>query len=555
MPENIATNAQPAPTLPAAIRMENITKRFPGVVANAEVGLTVREGAFHAVIGENGAGKSTLLNVLYGRYRPDSGRIFIRGEEVTEKLHSPADAIRRGLGLVSQHYALIPALSVRENIVLGAELTFPGGALNLRAASERITEHAARLGLADLDLNARADRLSVAAQQKVEILKALYRGAQILLLDEPTATLAPQEADALFALLHTLIASGATVVFVTHKLREVMAHSDAVTVLRAGRNAGDFRTAETAAPELLAHMIGGRSVVPLDVRAAFGEEAVVPVTGSANSPRKSGSPLLQVENVSIRNARRVLAVQQATLTVGQGEIVGVAGVDGSGQRELAEAIIGVRNVEAGRLFLAGVEMTKRSVRERQRMGLAYIPEDRHRSALVLDFSVAENYLLGHERARDWGGGLTLDANRLFDLATSMIQRYDVRMGTRGPDAPARALSGGNQQKVVFARAMDSEPRLLVACQPTRGLDVEAARFVYQNLRSTRERGLGVLLFSLDLDEVLELSDRIAVMFNGRIVGILPRAEANPESVGALMTGSVRESASVTVPGTTGEPRP
>ena len=513
--------------------MERITKRFPGIVANDKVSLTVRAGGFHAVIGENGAGKSTLLNILYGLYRADEGGITLRGEVVTQALHSPADAIRRGVGLVSQHYALIPALSVIENVMLGAEPTGVGGVLNRRAAAGKIAGLAERLGLQGLDLDQRAERLSVAAQQKVEILKALFRGANLLLLDEPTATLAPQEADALFALLHSLVEEGATVVFVTHKLREVMAHSDAVTVLRAGRNAGDFWTADTEEQELLRCMIGERAAHPRDL------------TVSTSPGSASAQTLLRIDDLTVRNARHAVAVQSARLELRAGEILGIAGVDGSGQRELSEAIVGLRRAESGELRLLGQRgdtlLNALSVRQRQQLGVAYIPEDRHKAGMVLDFSIAENYLLGHENAPAWGGGAVLHASRLFARATQMIQDYDVRLGSRDANSVARNLSGGNQQKVVIARAMDGEPCLLVACQPTRGLDRGATVFVYETLRQARARGLGILLFSLDLDEILELSDRIAVMFNGRVVGLLDRAEATPERIGALMTGADRQS--------------
>ncbi|MCS6776058.1 MAG: ABC transporter ATP-binding protein [Chloroherpetonaceae bacterium] len=540
------TVAELLPDPPPAVRMENITKRFPGVVANRGVHLQVRAGTFHAVIGENGAGKSTLLNILYGRYRPDAGRIFLHGEEVTQELRGPIDAIRHGIGLVSQHHALIPALSLLENVVLGSEPVLPGGVLDWRRAAARIQSLAKQLGLGTLDLSQRAERLSVAAQQKVEILKALYRGARILLLDEPTATLAPQEAEALFALLRGLVQRGTTVVFVTHKLREVMAHSDAVSVLRAGRNAGDFVTRETDERTLLQCMMGARSGSGVAFRVPLtGElepDPALPVPGMEAAVFRpirplSGSPLFQIEHATVRNLRGARAVQDVSLEVGMGEIVGVAGVDGSGQQELAEAIIGLRPMETGRLFLAGVELTRMRVRARQRQGIAYIPEDRHRSGLVLDFDIAENYLLGHEDCEDWGGGWVLKPAVMFRRAAEMVQRYDVRTGFRGVPTPVRDLSGGNQQKVVFARAMESRPRFVVACQPTRGLDVEATRFVYRTLLQARERGAGVLLFSLDLDELLYLSDRVAVMFNGRIVGLLPRDTASAERIGALMTGS------------------
>ncbi len=551
MPDAPTNAPKPDAPLDAAgnyiVQMENITKRFPGVVANQNVHLRVVPGTFHAVIGENGAGKSTLLNILYGRYRPDAGRIFVNGEEVTHALRAPADAIRRGIGLVSQHYALIPALTVIENVMLGAERGLPGGLLQPRKAGARAQQLAEQLGLAQLDLNMRAERLSVAAQQKVEILKALYRGARILLLDEPTATLAPQEVESLFALLHTLAAQGSTILFVTHKLREVMAHSHCVSVLRAGQSVGDYVTAQTSEAELLRAMIGARTnaAVTLNMEEGNreqGTEGTQLAIGNRQSaiPTQHPSPLLQIENVTVRNARGAEAAQSVSLNVGRGEILGIAGVDGSGQRELSEAVVGLLRMEAGRLFLDGVDITRSNVRGRQQAGIAYIPEDRHRAGMILDFSIAENYLLGHEREPAWGGGGTLDTSLLLSRARTMVERYDVRGGTRGGQAPGGALSGGNQQKVVFARAMDSGPRLLVACQPTRGLDVEAARFVYKTLERAKADGLGVLLFSLDLDEVLRLSDRIAVMFNGRIAGVLPRAEATPERIGALMTGAAYE---------------
>ncbi len=329
-----------------------------------------------------------------------------------------------------------------------------------------------------------------------------------------------------------------------------MAHSDRVSVLRAGRNVGDFNTRETNERDLLRRMIGTRGHVPLDIDRTLTGELVVAApqapTGPTDSPTPtpvfvprppSGSPLLQVEGVTVRNARRAIAVRNASLEVGMGEIVGVAGVDGSGQRELAEAIVGLRRLEAGRVFLAGIELTRMSVRQRQEFGVAYIPEDRQRDGLVLDFSVAENYLLGHETKKSWGGGWLLDPQRMLARAVQMVERYDVRIGFTGVETPAGMLSGGNQQKIIIARALASSLRLLVASQPTRGLDVAASQFVYETLRQARARGLGVLLFSLDLDEIFQLADRIAVMFNGKVVGVVPRAQATPEQIGALMTGA------------------
>lgn len=514
----------PIPISEYSVRMDHITRRFPGVLANDNVHLYVRRGSFHALVGENGAGKSTLLNILYGRLRADQGTVLINGEDVTESLHTPADALKRGVALVSQHYALIPALTVLENIMLGSE---DGALLRKRRASEKVLALSSDLGLQDIPINACVEQLSVAASQKVEILKALYRGANLLLLDEPTATLAPQEAEGLFALLQRLQLKGATIVFVTHKLQEVMSYSQYVSVLSSGRNAGDFKTAETSMEELLTCMLG----------AGQRRENISTNTSSRQStPEKTGlKSILSVEMVTVKNARGAVAVRDVNINIAPGEIVGVAGVDGSGQKELSEAIMGLRRVDSGRIILADNEVTNHNVSQRLHAGIAYISEDRHKAGMVTDMTVAENYLLGHEGFREWGGGAILNENLMNSRAAKMLMRYSVKAS--GAGALARTLSGGNQQKVVVARALDSSPKLLVASQPTRGLDVSAAEFVYRSLRLAREEGAGILLFSLDLDEIMQLADKIAVMFNGRIAGILQRSEATQEKVGALMTGA------------------
>ena len=539
---SISTAAVPDSHM-ALIELTGITKRFPGVVANDNVSISIAAGAFHAIIGENGAGKSTLLNVLYGRYSPDHGVIKIAGNDVTDSLHGPTDAIHLGIGLVSQHYALIPALSVLENIMLGSEPDTPGsvpGFLNRRTAGEKVKQLAAQLGLEKIPLHESAGKLSVAAQQKVEILKALYRDARILLLDEPTATLAPPEAAKLFELLESLKERGTTVVFVTHKLKEVLRYSTAVSVLRGGRNAGDFQTSETNDRELVTCMIGARA-------ASSTSNFMASDTESRHKDEITRRPILSLSHLVVNNARGVAAVNDASITLNTGEILGIAGVDGSGQKELSEAIVGLRSAVSGTITLHSFSSSKTgvaerslnglSVRARQRAGISYIPEDRHRSAMILDFTVGENYLLGREYDRAWGGGLILNAGKVLAHANSMISKYDVRMGARDATVAAGALSGGNQQKVVIARALENGPSVLIACQPTRGLDTGATAFVYDSLRRLRNEGGAILLFSLDLDEVLELSDRVAVMFNGRIVKVLDRADATPDRLGALMTGS------------------
>lgn len=541
--------------------MANITKIFPnGVVANDNASLTVWPGTIHAVIGENGAGKTTLMNVLYGRFPPDSGRIRLRGEEV--RLESPAHAIALGIGMVTQHTTMIPALSALDNVILGAEPTF-AGILHRTTARRRIAELDSRLGLR-LDWDALAGSLSVAALQKAEIVKALYRGAKILILDEPTATLAPQEAEALFALIHSLAEQGATILFVTHKLREVMAHSSRVTVLSNGRTVAERVTSRTDPQELLNLMIGHRSTIPgvrlttpILTEPGAGDEQVektvlpwergVPSWTEVQEKVETQErlelapppvPVLEIRGVSVLNDRRALAVRDVTLNVAPGELVGVAGVDGSGQRELAEAIIGLRPLAGGSILFDGTEIGRLPVAERYRRGMAYVPEDRSREGLISEFTVAENLFLGRQRDREHGGGILLNLEAIEEDAERTLQKYHVRAA--GGDAPVWTLSGGNQQKVILARAFEGDPHLLIAMQPTRGLDVEATRSIHATFREAQARGMAILLFSLDLDEIFEVSNRIAIMYNGSLVAVLPRAQATQEAVGRLMLGQGSE---------------
>lgn len=544
------------------IQMANITKIFPnGVVANDNASLTVWPGTIHAIIGENGAGKTTLMNVLYGRFPPDSGRIRLCGEEV--RIKSPAHAIALGIGMVTQHTTTIPALSALDNVILGAEPTF-GGILHRATARKRIAELDSHLGLR-LDWDSLAGSLSVAALQKVEIVKALYREAKILILDEPTSTLAPQEAEALFALIHSLAEQGTTILFVTHKLQEVMAHSHHVTVLSNGRTVAERVTTQTDPQELLNLMIGHRSTIP-GVRLTSpivtelgmgddqaGEETVLPWERGTSSwtevPDKveiqekaeltpPPVPVLEIRRVSVLNDRHALAVREVTLNVAPGELVGVAGVDGSGQRELAEAIVGLRPLAGGSILFNGIEIDHLSVAERYRLGLAYVPEDRSKEGLIKEFTVAENLILGYQRNREYGGGILLNLEAIREDAERTLQKYHVRV--TGADAPAWTLSGGNQQKVILARALESDPHLLVAMQPTRGLDVESTRSIYASFREAQARGMAVLLFSLDIDEIFEVSHRIAVMYNGSLIAVLPRAQATREAVGRRMLGQGSE---------------
>ncbi len=543
------------------IQMSGIFKTFPGhVVANDNVSLNVWGGSIHAVIGENGAGKSTLMNVLYGRHQPDSGRIRLRDTDV--RVQSPARAIALGLGMVTQHTTMIPALSVLDNITLGAEVARTG-VLRRNEARDQLAEIGGRLGV-ELPWDAPAGTLSVAALQKAEIVKALFRRAEIVILDEPTATLGPQEADALFAILHSMVADGRTVLLITHKLREVVAHTSRVTVLRGGRSVAELATADTYPDELLAYMMGEKSGAP-----AAGLGLVTPMAASAVGPAPGGAeptlqfppawsarktpvapgpegepvvaprlPLLEVRGLTVLNERRAPAARDVTLSVLPGQIVGVAGVDGSGQRELAEAIVGLRPAQSGSVWVDGEDVTGWSAGRRLARTVAYVPEDRLRDGLILDFTLAENLLLGRQRVPAHGGGRFLDLGTVEERGEEAIRTYRVR--APAGDVLASALSGGNQQKVLVARALAGQPRVLVAMQPTRGLDVAATQFVYGMIRDACRRGMSALVFSLDLDEVLDLADVVAVMYNGSVVGTLPRAQASLDRIGRMMVGALAE---------------
>ncbi len=506
-----------------AIELQGITRSFPGVVANRSVSLKVVTGTFHALIGENGAGKSTLLNILFGRLKPDEGSILFNGNDVTNELNSPLDAIRKGIGLVSQHFSLIPALSILENLML-SQLS---GSILLDKASARAKALPLmeRLGIGHLNLNQKTSSLSVTIQQRVEILKALFQGATTLLLDEPTATLAPTEVEALFQLLKELQKDGATILFVTHKLREMLSYSDHISVLRHGENAGDYETAFVTSETLIESMMGS------------GKNYYKPEKNSFNTDRQQ-TELLKVNNLCLSGVNAGIALQNISFTVSSGEILGIAGVDGSGQKELIRCLVGIQNLHSGSILFDGREIQNDSVGKRIRDGIAYIPEDRQSAGLVMDFSIAENYLLGHETDKSGGGGYLINRQMLTRRVQDMISTYDVRVGTDMERTPARSLSGGNQQKIVIGRALDYNARFLIACQPTRGLDIGATQSVYKSLYKARDSGFGIILFSLDIDEIMEISDRIGVLFNGRLLKILDRHEATLDSIGSLMTGNI-----------------
>ena len=492
---------------PPLVVMRGVTKRFPGVVANDDVSLELRAGEVHALVGENGAGKSTLMRVLYGIYPPDGGSIEVRGREV--RIHSPRDAIACGIGMVHQHFVLVDPFTVAENVILGQE---GSQLLHPDEANQRVAELADAYGF-QIDPSARVEQLSVGEEQRVEILKALYRGVDVLILDEPTAVLTPAETSALFANLRRLRETGKTIVFISHKLDEVLEIADRITVLRRGKVVGETRPAETSKARLAEMMVGRPVLFRLDK-----PKTVI------------GEPVLQLED--LRGGR----LRGLDLEVRAGEIVGVAGVEGNGQRDLADAIMGLRPLEGGRIVLDGRDLTSISTGEIRHAGVAFIPEDRQDQGLVLDMSLWENAVLGRQNDEDFSrrGGILL-ITRIKQLAVRLLQEFDIR--ARSIETSARTLSGGNQQKLILARELETDPRLLLAAQPTRGLDVGAIEFVWSEILQQKAAGRAVLLISAELDEIYALSDRIVTLYEGRITGeYAPDAPA--EEVGRGMLGDV-----------------
>lgn len=496
-----------------AVEMRDIVKRFPGVLANDRVSFDVHAGEIHALLGENGAGKSTLMRVLYGLYQPESGEILFDGRP--QAIRSPADAIRLRVGMVHQHFMLVDALTVAQNVALGLPSS-RGWLTDLDRVSVRISELAQSYGL-DVDPGAYVWQLAVGQQQRVEITKALYRGASLLILDEPTAVLTPQEVDELFTTLKRMSRDGLAIVFISHKLNEVMAFTDRVTVLRDGRNVGTGPTSRTSKQELANLMVGR----PLNLQQ---ERPSVEI----------GAPRLRLENVTAQSDRDAQALRGISLQVRASEILGVAGVSGSGQRELAEVIAGMRPVTGGRIFLDHTEITGQTPGEITKKGLAYIPEERNRDGLVKDFTVAENLILRDHDKVPYAQRGFLDLGAIAGRSAELVRNFNVK--TPSLDTPTRNLSGGNAQKVILARELSRRPSVLVAAQPTRGLDIGATEYVRSRIIHQRAEGTATLLISEDLEEILALSDRIAVMFHGQIMGIVDRQEATPERLGLLMAG-------------------
>ena len=503
-------------TNPPLIRMHGVTKRFDKVIANDGANFSLQQGEIHAIIGENGAGKSTLMKILYGLYQPNSGEIYF-GDELV-RIDSPRTAIQLGIGMVQQHFTLIPALTALENIVLAKEPRRFKTLLDTATAHQMISALANQLGF-QLDLHAKVESLPIGAQQYVEILKALYHGAKILILDEPTAVLAPQEITGLFDCLRGLKAEGTSVILITHKLNEVVAIADTITVMRSGKSVASLPRAQTNTAELSELMIGKKT---------FND---APTEKRSDKPSET---MLHLADVTLRAKNGRALLDGVGLDVCTGEIVGIAGVEGNGQGELIEILTGLRKSDSGTITLNGESIANRSPAEIRRKGVVHLPADRHRHGISLNDRVDENLILGSHNRPPFcqHGFLKRDASHEF--ADNTIKKYEIRAG--GVSLPIRTLSGGNQQKVVVARELESDPELIIAAHPTRGLDINAGQFVHQQLIDARNRSKGILLISADLEELLTLSDRIAVMYNGKIVGILQPSATDESELGALMLG-------------------
>ena len=497
-----------------AIELIGITKRFPGVVANDDINLAVAEGEIHAICGENGAGKSTLMKILYGMQPPDSGTIKIRGQAV--ELGSPAQAIELGIGMVHQHFMLADQLTVLENVILGAEPMRSFGRIDFEAGRKHLDEVGRAYGL-DINADDMVETLEIGERQRVEIIKVLYRGAQILILDEPTAVLVPQEVDELFRNIRELKASGATILFIDHKLDEVLAIADTITVLRQGRTVGTAKPGEVTAADLAEMMIGSELPTP-----------------DAGASTVTDEAALMVADLTVSDGERPV-VNDVSLSVHRGEIVGIAGVEGNGQTELVNAIIGIEAPASGTITMLGRDVTHQSVRQRREMGLGYVPQDRHRDGLLLAAALWENTALGHQTKAPYSRGPWLNRSGMRDRADQIQADFDVR--TPNIDVAAHALSGGNQQKLILGREMVAGPAVLIANHPTRGIDVGAQAAVWDDIREARAQGLATLLVSADLDELIGLSDTIVVMLRGRLVARLDPNEITPRDLGAYMTGA------------------
>lgn len=496
------------------LELQGITKRFPGVLANDKIDIALREGKILALLGENGAGKSTLMNILYGLYKPDEGKIFVRGKEV--EIHGPNDAIAQGIGMVHQHFMLVPVMTVTENVMLGVETTKNGLFLDKEKVAQRIHDISNQYGL-EVDPNAYIKDLPVGIQQRVEIIKVLYRNADILILDEPTAVLTPQEVEGLFKIINTLIKAGKSIIFITHKLKEVLAVADDISVLRLGRVVGSIEP-KKATLEKLASMMVGRDVSLV-------------VQKQASKPKEA---VLKVEKLFVRDERQNLTVHGVSFEVRKGEVLGVAGVQGNGQTELVYALTGLLPVESGSIEMQGKTLHNSTPRQILESGVAHIPEDRQRHGLILSFPIHDNMMLCTYYKEPFARGVSLQEKEIYNNAEALVKQYDVR--TPNIYVNAGTLSGGNQQKVIVAREFSRPIELLIASQPTRGLDVGSIEYIHKQIIKKRDEGTGVLVVSSELDEILALSDRIAVMYKGQIMDVLDAKKATKEDLGLLMAG-------------------
>lgn len=499
------------------LELKGIVKRFPGVLANDQVNFDVKAGEVHALLGENGAGKSTLMKQLYGLYHPDQGEILFDGK--AQRINSPADAIRLGIGMIHQHFMLVDTLTVAENVALNLPST-RGMLTDLDKVTQRIDELAKLYGL-QVDPDAYIWQLSVGQQQKVEIIKALYRGAALLILDEPTAVLTPQEVDDFFIILKQMANDGHALIFISHKLHEVMAFTDRVTVLRDGKNVGTVFTKDTN-KRLLAEMMVGRQL----------KNTQIPDSSTIGNVR------LKIENLSALSERGTPALRNVNLEIRAGEVLGLAGVSGNGQPELAQVITGLREETSGKIFLDGKEITHETPESLIHLGVSFIPEERNRDGLVREFSVAENMILRDLDNKKYVRKGFLDINAINEESKKLVRDYNVK--TPSTDTAMKSLSGGNAQKVILARELSRDPKVLIAAQPTRGVDIGATEYIHEMITRQRSEGTATLLISEDLDEILALSDRIAVIFHGEIMGIVERKDATPEKLGLMMAGEKAE---------------
>ena len=502
------------------VEMLNIRKEFPGIVANDNITLQLKEGEIHALLGENGAGKSTLMGMLFGMYKPDRGCIKVRGKEV--KISNPNIANDLGIGMVHQHFKLVDNFTVTENIILGCEPK-KGFTVDIKTAAKKIEDLSKQYGL-NVDPYAKIEDISVGMQQRVEILKMLYRDANVLIFDEPTAVLTPNEIDELISIMKNMTKEGKSIILITHKLREIKEAANRCTVIRRGKYIGTVDVKDATEADMAKMMVGREVSFKVDKIEAQPKDIVI-----------------KIENLCVNNNKKVLGLKNFSLDIRAGEIVGIAGVEGNGQTELVEALTGMRNVESGSIIFKGKNIIKESIRQRIDDGMAHIPEDRHKRGLVLDYTMEDNMVLKAYRNKPFSKNGLLNRAKISEYAKKIIETFDVRSGEGGKSI-ARSLSGGNQQKGVIGREIESNPDLLIAVQPTRGLDVGSIEYIHKRLVEQRDLGKAVLLVSLELDEVLNVSDRIAVVNNGELVGIVNANETNENEVGLMMTGIKKEEA-------------